>query len=136
MTRTASEQKNTPLTSFPCVNFANDLRLLEATYQVQAIMSTFFSHFFSHAVVWCGAQESRLFAVSKLRRLSLFPSHLQGGIVLAVPVDLVAHHGAAEPAPVLVFVAFRQDQKQCLYHRHCPFARGAVELSGLEFIKA
>ena len=69
-------------------------------------------------------------------RLSLFPSNLQGGIVLAVPVDLVAHHASAEPASVLVFVSIGQDEKQGLYHRHCPFARGAVKLGGLEFIKA
>ena len=53
MTLTASEQNCTHLTSFPCVNFGNDMRLLGAIYQVQAIMSTFFCNFFE--MQWFGA---------------------------------------------------------------------------------
>jgi hypothetical protein len=51
-------------------------------------------------------------------------------------VDLIPDRRAAKPAPVFVFIPFRQHEKQKLVDRHRPPALRAVKLGGLEFTVA
>ena len=53
-----------------------------------------------------------------------------------MPVHLVSHWGAAEPAPVFIFVTFRQNQEKGLDYRHCFSTLGAIELCGLKLAVA
>ena len=62
--------------------------------------------------------------------------HLQDGIVLTMSVNFIPDRGAAKSASVLVFIPFRQHEKEKFIHRYCLAAFRAVKLHGLEFIKA
>ena len=50
-------------------------------------------------------------------------------------INFVAHRSATVLASVLIFIPFRQNQKQGLSDGNGPAAFGAIELSGLKLIK-
>jgi len=70
------------------------------------------------------------------------PGHLpvphlppEDAIELAGAVDLFPDLGPAKPAPVLITVPVREDQKEELVDGHCSAAFGAIKFRGLELVE-
>ena len=63
-------------------------------------------------------------------------SGFQDSVELPRTIHLVSHRTAAIPAPVLVFVPFRQNQQQRFSDRYGLPAFGTIELGSLKLIKS